>query len=79
MVGDYESAVQNIEHQGIPYGSPLSPILDVLYNAALVLGQVNQTEASTGFIDDYHAWVTCASVIENTRRLQAQLLPRAES
>jgi hypothetical protein len=78
VVGDYESPVQDIEHAGIPQGSPLSPILYVFYNANLVQGYINTREGSIGFIDDYNAWVTGTSVAENTHKLQTQLLPRAE-
>lgn len=78
VVGDYESPVQDIEHAGIPQGSPLSPILYVFYNANLVQGHINKSQGSIGFIDDYNAWVTGASAAENTRKLQTQLLPRAE-
>jgi hypothetical protein len=78
VVGDYESSVQDIGHAGIPQGSPLSPILYVFYNANLVQGRINKSEGSIGFIDDYSTWVTGPSVAENTRKLQTQLLPRAE-
>lgn len=74
----YESSVQAIEHAGIPQGSPLSPILYVFYNANLVQGHIKKSEGSIGFIDDYNAWVAGPSAAENTRRLQTQLLPRAE-
>lgn len=78
MVGDYQSLVQDIEHAGIPQGSPLSPILYVFSNANLVEGAINQHEGSIGFIDDYNAWVTGATAVENTRKLQTEPLPRAE-
>jgi hypothetical protein len=78
VVGDYESPISEIEHAGIPQGSPLSPILYVFYNANLVQGRISTSEGSIGFIDDYNAWVTGPSAAENTRKLQTQLLPRAE-
>lgn len=78
VVGDYESPVQDIEHAGIPQGSPLSPILYVFYNANLVQSHINTREGSIGFIDDYNAWVTVSSATENTSKLQTQLLSRAE-
>jgi hypothetical protein len=78
VVGDYESPISEIEHAGIPQWSPLSPILYVFYNANLVQGHINKSEGSIGFIDDYNAWATGPSAAENTRKLQTQLLPRAE-
>jgi hypothetical protein len=78
VVGDYESPISEIEHAGIPQGSPLSPILYVFYNANLVQGRIGTSEGSIGFIDDYNAWVTGPNAAENTRKLQTQLLPRAE-
>jgi hypothetical protein len=36
MVGDYESPTSEIEHVGVPQGSPLSPILYIFYNVDLV-------------------------------------------
>jgi len=72
VVSDHESAVQEIEHAGIPQGSPLSPILYVFYNATLVQGPINKSEGSIGFIDDYNAWVAGPSAAENTRKLQTQ-------
>jgi hypothetical protein len=78
VVGDYESPISDIEHAGIPQGSPLSPILYVFYNANLVQGQINKRQGSIGFIDDYNAWVVGPSAAENTHKLQTQLLPRAE-
>jgi len=69
VVGDYESAVQDIEHVGIPRGSPLSLVLCVFYNANLVQDHINKREGSIGFIDDYNAWVAGPSTAKNTRRL----------
>lgn len=78
VVGDYDSPVQDIEHAGIPQGSPLSsPVLYVFYNANLVQGCINKSGDPIGFIDDYNAWVVGPSAEENTRKLQTQLLPRA--
>lgn len=44
VVGDYDSPLQDIEHAGIPQGSPLSSILYVFYNANLVQGAINTRE-----------------------------------
>jgi hypothetical protein len=78
VVGDYESPISEIEHAGIPQGSPHLPILYVFYNANLVQGRISTSAGSTCFIDDYNVWVTGPSAAENTRKLQTQLLPRAE-
>jgi hypothetical protein len=43
-----------------------------------VQGHINKSEGSIGFIDDYNAWATGPSAAGNTRKLQTQLLPRAE-
>jgi hypothetical protein len=63
---------------GILQGSRLSPILYAFYDANVVQGRINKSEGSTGFIDDYNAWVTGTSAVKNTRKLQTQLLYRAE-
>jgi hypothetical protein len=55
-----------------------SPILYAFYDANVVQGCINKSEGSTGFIDDYSAWVTGTSAVKNTRKLQMQLLYRAK-
>jgi hypothetical protein len=55
-----------------------SPILYAFYDADVVQGRINKSEGSTGFIDDYNAWVTETNAVKNTRKLQTQLLYRAE-
>jgi hypothetical protein len=77
-VGDYEWPISEIEHAEIPQGPPLSPILCVFYNANLVHGRISKSEGSIDFIDNDNAWVTGPSVAGNTRKLQTQLLLRAE-
>ena len=78
VVGDFESPVQNIEHAGIPQGSPLSPSLYVFYNANLVQSRFEKRGGSIGFIDDYNAWVTGPSAETNRQMLQSQLIPKVE-
>ena len=78
VVGEFESTVQDIEHAGVPQGSPLSPLLYVFYNANLVHGRFEKSGASIGFIDDYNAWVTGSSAEVNRQMLQSQLIPKVE-
>lgn len=79
VVGQYTSDTLRIRHAGIPQGSPLSPILYVLYNADLV-EQVNDRHGgSIGFIDDYTAWVTGPTAEMNTQKLQRVVIPKAEA
>lgn len=47
-------------------------------DANLVQSCINQYEGLIGFIDDYNVWGRGPSAAENTRKLQAQLIPRAE-
>jgi len=68
---------RQIEHAGIPQGSPLSPILFIFYNANLVEQRINRNEGSIGFIDDYTTWVTSKSEEEATAVLQATIIPKA--
>lgn len=77
VVGDYELPISEIEHTRIPQGSPLSPILYVFCNANLAQSRINKSEGPIGFIEDNNAWVTGPSMVENARKLQTQLLPRA--
>jgi hypothetical protein len=72
VVGDYEPPISEIEHAGIPQGSPLSLILYIFYNANLVHGRVEKSEGSISFVDDCYAWVTGPSAAENTCKLQTQ-------
>jgi len=77
MVGKYTSEVQQIEHPGLPQGSPLSPICFDYYNANLVEGKIDGKGGSLGFIDDYSAWVVGPSEGENTILIQNTIIPRA--
>lgn len=55
VVGDCESPVQEIQHAGIPQGSPLSPLLYVSYNADLVQSRIHKCGGSIDFVHDYNA------------------------
>lgn len=60
----------------LPQGSPLSPILYILFNSDLLIGTINAVEGDMGFVDDYTAWVVGNSAEENTAKLQACIIPR---
>ena len=54
----------------LPQGSPLSPILFLLFNATLIQQVINAKGGSLAFVDDYTAWVVGDSAEANTRQLQ---------
>lgn len=78
MVNGQCSSLRDIEHLEIPQGSPLSPILYILYNAGLVEGPINKEQGTLGFVDDYTAWVTGPCVSVNTETLQQKIMPKVE-
>lgn len=65
----------NLNHAGLPQGSPLSPILFLFFNADLVEGPINKNKGSFAFIDDYIAWVTGSSIVQNVETIQARIIP----
>ncbi|KAI5195396.1 hypothetical protein E4T39_08219 [Aureobasidium subglaciale] len=79
VVGQYKSETIQIKHAGIPQGSPLSPILYVLYKAGLVEQADNQHGGSIGFIDDYTTWVVGPTAELNTQKIQHTVIPKAEA
>jgi hypothetical protein len=78
IVGQYGSAMRPIDHEGIPQGSPLSPILYVFYNAGLVRGNMDASEGSLGHVDDFTTWVTTPSAVEDTSAIQRDVIPKIE-
>ena len=61
---------------GVPQGSPLSPILYILYNSNL-LDILNQYELGLGFIDDIAYGVKGDTAAENAGKLE-NMLAKAE-
>ena len=68
----------NLQHAGLPQGSPLSPILFLFFNANLVKSPINKCKGSIAFVDDYSAWVTDDSIQANTIKLQNHVIPHLE-
>jgi hypothetical protein len=79
LVGQYKSDTIQIQHAGIPQGSPLSPILYVMYNANLVEQANDRHGGSIGFIDDYTTWVVGPTPELNTQKIQRTVIPKAEA
>jgi hypothetical protein len=78
VVNGYTTIPTKLPDVGLPQGSPLSPILYILYNADLVDKKIDYRGGAIAFVDDYSAWVTGPDVETNTAVIQAQLIPRAE-
>lgn len=68
--------MEDIQQPGLPQGSPLSPVLYVLYNGNLLLGKINAEGGDLGFVDDYTAWVVGDLAEENILKLQETVIPR---
>jgi hypothetical protein len=60
------------------YGSPLSPLLYVFYNADLFEWKIDGNSGVLGFVDDLNAWVVGDDVKQNTKAYQDTIMPHAE-
>jgi hypothetical protein len=78
-LNEYCSETAPIEQPGLPQGSPLSPILYIIYNASLLTGEITAQHGDIGFVDDYSAWVVGESADTNTMTLQEHIIPRVTS
>lgn len=74
-----ETRIQDIEHAGLPQGSPLSPILFLFFNADLIASKGTDREDSVAFIDDYTVWVVGPNPEANTKTIEENILPRVEA
>lgn len=73
---DFCSDTVDVTQPGLPQGSPLSPVLYILFNSDLLRRTISAVEADMGFVDDYTAWVVGNSAKENTLKLQVCIIPR---
>jgi hypothetical protein len=73
---DFCSESTTVQQPGLPQGSPLSPVLYILYNTNLLQGIINSTEGDIGFVDNYTRWVVGNLAKENTATLQDTVIPR---
>lgn len=69
---DYESPPQPVP-LGLPQGSPLSPILYLLFSADLLRIPANRSDPSSGFIDDTAKLVVSKTVADNIDSLNSYL------
>jgi ribonuclease HI len=73
---DFQTQVERLENAGLAQGSPLSPILFILFNSDLVDQSVNFDGGASAFIDDYFLWKVGRSAEENLRKIQEEDIPR---
>jgi hypothetical protein len=73
----FESPVANIQHAGVPQGSPLSPILYPISNADLVDEAITDTKGAIEYVDDFTRWTVGSSTDATTAILQRKVVPKA--
>lgn len=73
--GGFESVSDHVLQPGLPQGSPLSPVLYILYNTCLLRGIIDSRGGDMGFVDDYTAWVVGDTAEENLEKLQQTTVP----
>ena len=71
VVNGYTSERQHLPQAGLTQGSPLSPVLYLFFNAALVQQKLSMQGGSMAFVDDYSAWVTGPTAAANQRAVEA--------
>ena len=69
MVNGSTIRLIDLQHAGLPQGSPLSPILFLFFNASLVKSPINKYKGSITFVDNYSAWVTGELIQTNIIKL----------
>lgn len=55
IVNGISTDIADLQHAGLPQGSPLSLILYILFNADLVRSKINKNRGAIAFIDNYLA------------------------
>ena len=78
MLNGVELTIHDIQHAGLPQGSPLSPILFLFYNADLIAFKSNSRGGSIAFIDNLTVWVVGPNAAANIKHLQEEILPQIE-
>jgi ribonuclease HI len=78
MVNGVESETMDINHAGLPQGSPLSPILFLFYNADLISGKLSSTLGKMAFVDDFTVWVSSPTTRRNINQLRRDIIPMVE-